>query len=287
MKIVVASGKGGVGKSMVASSLSVLFAKEYRIVACDCDVDAPNLGLWLGVTEYDERKKVTTSEKAFIKSQENAKKCGLDPEICRFGAISIEDGQYRIDSMLCEGCGLCAFLCPTGIEMRFVENGEIRIKKNTKYGFPLIDAQLGPGETGSGKLVEELKKELKRFEYDIVILDSAAGTGCPVISSVRGSDFALIVTEPTPAGISDMKNMLKVIEHFKIPFAVVINKYDLNEKLTEWIEENIGNVVGKIRYDKDVIKAIVNLTPVVAFKSDGASKDITEMFERLRETLHL
>jgi MinD superfamily P-loop ATPase len=204
MKIVVASGKGGVGKTMLTSALALLFSKERKIVACDCDVDAPNLGLWLGITEYDIIEKISTSEKAFINRKKcvNCEKCA---KVCPYGAIEIKNGKIEINHLLCEGCGVCQLVCPKGaIEIKPVKKGEIRIN-TTKYNFPLISGKLYPGESGSGKIVEELKRRAEEFNNEITIFDSAAGIGCPVIASVRGSDFAVLVTEPTPSAFLILK----------------------------------------------------------------------------------
>jgi len=172
MKIVVASGKGGVGKSMLASSLALLFSKNKKVVVCDCDVDAPNLGLWLGITEYDSKEKISTSVKATV-DESKCIKCGKCKEICRFFAVEKND-IFRINPFLCEGCGACEIICPVdAIELNPVKNGEIRIKK-TDHGFSLVCAQLYPGETGSGKIVQELKRDAEKIEQDLMILDAAA-----------------------------------------------------------------------------------------------------------------
>ncbi|MCD6402998.1 MAG: ATP-binding protein [Candidatus Aenigmarchaeota archaeon] len=284
MKIVVASGKGGVGKSMLASSLVVLLSKEREIVACDCDVDAPNLGLWLGVTNYDEVKRISTSEKAFI-IDADACKGKLKPSDCKFGAIEIKEGKLWINPFLCEGCGVCKLLCKDGVELKPVENGEIRITK-TKYGFTLVSAQLYPGEKGSGKVVEELRRHAEKFG-GFILMDAAAGIGCPVIASLRGVDYAIMVTEPTLSGLSDLKRVMSIANHFKVPYSVVINKYDINEGMSKKIEEEFGDkILGKISYDKSVIDAIVNLKPVVETESKVV-EEIKQIFERLKEEIKI
>ena len=278
MKIVVASGKGGVGKSMLASSLALLFSKNKKIVACDCDVDAPNLGLWLGITDYDKSEKISTSEKAKIIDQKI-----LDDKIlkvCKFRAIEKIDGKYVINPFLCEGCGACKIVYPDAIELKPVKNGELRVKK-TKYGFPLVSGQLYPGEAGSGKIVEQLRKKAEKFDHDVMILDAAAGIGCPVIASVRGCDYAVLITEPTPSGFSDLRRILEVVNHFKINYGIVINKWDINPKLSKEIEEWSGKkFLGKISYDKKIIDAIVNLKPPI-FSDSKTVDEINGIFRKL------
>ena len=272
MKIVVVSGKGGVGKSMLASGLAMLFAEKQKVVAVDCDVDAPNLHLWLGEDEkWDKVEKISVSEKPVI-DFEKCTGCGKCVKICAFDALRLAplaqgkpSGKKPIlNSFFCEGCGACEVVCPQkAIKMEPIENAEIRIKKNI-YGFPLISAQLYPGQTGSGKIVDEIKKRAERFAYEIMILDSPAGTGCPVIAALNGSNFAILITEPTPSGFSDLKRVLTVVDHFKIPYGVVINKWDINSEFSQRIEKEFnGRILGKMGYDKQIFQAIANLTPIM------------------------
>ena len=281
MKIVVASGKGGVGKSMLASSLALLFKENRKVVLCDCDVDAPNTGLWLGITEFDSSEKVSTSYKAKI-NQNKCNKCGKCKEVCVFSAIEKND-RYQINPFICEGCGACKIVCPVdAITVKLFNNGEIRTRK-TKYGFSLISAQLYPGETGSGKIVEELRKKAEKNYHDVMILDSAAGIGCPVIASVRGCDYAVLVTEPTPSGFSDLKRIIEIVNYFKIPYGVVINKWDIYPKISKKIEKWAKNrFLGKISYDKKIIDCIVSLEPVI-FSNSKTVNEIKEIFLHVKK----
>ena len=281
MKIVVASGKGGTGKSMFASSLSLLFSESLRVVACDCDVDAPNLGLWLGVTTYDFVEKISTSERAKINS-EKCIGCGKCFENCAFGAVEKVNSRFIINPLLCEGCGVCRLVCPAkAIELTSVMNGEIMVK-NTKWGFPLISGQLQPGEAGSGKIVQELRKRADRINHDVMVLDAAAGIGCPVIASITGCDYAVLVTEPTPSGFSDLMRVLEIVNHFKVPYGIVLNKWDINPEVSRKIEEWSGEqFLGKISYDREVVNSIVNLRPIIVSKSK-VKNEIREVFEKIR-----
>jgi len=280
MRIVVASGKGGTGKSMLASSIAILFSKTERVVACDCDVDAPNLGLWLGITKYDIKERISTSERAYI-NPEKCVECGKCLEACRFGAIE-KAGGFTVNPLLCEGCGVCKLVCPSdAIEISPVMNGEIRVN-NTKLGFPLVSGQLYPGESGSGKIVQELRNRADKFNHDVMILDSAAGIGCPVIASITGCDFALLVTEPTPSSFTDLGRILEVVNHFRIPFGIVLNKWNINPPMSKKIEEWSGKrLLGKIPYDRKVIDSIVNLRPVV-YSDSVVVGEILKIFERLK-----
>lgn len=279
MKIVVASGKGGTGKTMLASSLALLFSRNARVVACDCDVDAPNFGLWLGITEYDSRERTSTSEKAAI-NPEKCIECSKCLEVCRFGAVE-KTGSFAINPLLCEGCGACQLVCPVeAIEIKPASNGEIRVK-HTTWGFPLISGLLYPGESGSGKIVQELRNRADELDHDIMVLDSAAGIGCPVIASITGCDLTVLVTEPTPSGFSDLGRILEVVNHFRIPFGIVVNKWDINPTMSKRIEKWSGErLLGRIPYDREVVNSIVNLRPVIHSDSMVAD-EVLKVFEKL------
>ena len=281
MKIVVASGKGGTGKSMFASSLTLLFSEMLDVVACDCDVDAPNLGLWLGVTTWDHVETISTSEKAKINGNKCVG-CGKCFENCAFGAIEKANSVFTINSLLCEGCGVCQLVCPMkAIDLEPVMNGEIRIKK-TKWGFPLVSGQLKPGETGSGKIVQEIRKRADKISHEVMILDAAAGIGCPVIASITGCDYAVLVAEPTPSGLSDLRRVLEIVNHFNVPYGLIINKWDINPKVSEEIEKwNREQFLGKISYDREVVNSIVNLRPVIVSKSK-VKNEIREIFKKIK-----
>lgn len=285
MKIVIASGKGGVGKSMLTSSLAILFAQNKKVVAVDCDVDAPNLHLWLGESEkWNEIEKISVSERPVI-NQKKCNLCGKCVDICAFGALRLEEDKLVLNKFFCEGCGACEVICPQkAIKMEKIFNAEIRIKDNVQ-GFPLISAQLYPGETGSGKTVDQIKERAEKFEYEIMILDSPAGTGCPVIAAFNGTDFVVLITEPTPSGFSDMKRALTVVNHFKIPYGVVINKWDINfaesSKIEKWAKDKL---LGKISYDKRIFQAIANLNPIM--ETDlKAKKEIKKIYTKLLKIL--
>ncbi len=271
MKLNVLSGKGGVGKSSITASLAVLLSREHRVVAVDCDVDASNLALVLGVREISSKKKLSLSEKARL-APNKCTGCGKCVEACAFGAIKMESGKPVINSALCEGCGSCALACPLdAIELYPIEDATIG-SANTKYGFPVVSAQLEMGEAGSGKVVYEVKKLAAAFPADITIIDSAAGIGCPVVASVQGSDYVIAVTEPTPAALWDLKRALKVVSHFNIPAGIVINKADLNpeqaEAIRRFASKNGLRILAEIPYDKAFVEALVRMEPPVAYKPE-------------------
>ena len=283
--ITILSGKGGVGKSSITASLAVLLSEKEKIVAVDCDVDAPNLSLILGVKKIKNRRQIATNEKAAVNKK--AKNCKNIVDVCTFSAISWNEKKNlpEINKFLCEGCGACKLLCPEGIELKKIKNAVIG-EAETNYKFPLIFGQLKIGESGSGKIVSEIKKLAETKQADLMILDSSAGIGCPVIASLEGSDFVVAITEPTPSALSDLKRALQVVEHFRIPYGIIINKYDLNQNFTKKIERfmqrNKIPLLGKIPYNKKFVEALVNLTPIVVYdkRIKKLFKDILNKIEK-------
>jgi MinD superfamily P-loop ATPase len=281
IKVAVASGKGGVGKSMLSSSLCLYLAPRKRIVAVDGDVDAPNLHLWLGQDEtWDEKKRISVLEKpVFDRIKCNG--CGQCAKICPFGALRMVAGKPDFNRFICEGCGACQAVCPTGaIKMKPIVGAEIRVK-NDAGGFPLVSAQLLPGQTGSGKVVDRVLSTASRFTYQTMVVDAPAGTGCPVIAALKEVDFVILVTEPTLSGLADLKRVLKVVNHFSLPFGIVINKWDLDPNYSRKITSFAGkSFLGRISYDQKIFSALANLEPIMATRLP-AKQEMIAIFTRL------
>ncbi len=285
IKLVIASGKGGVGKSMLTSSLSILFNQHKKIIAVDCDVDAPNLAIWLNeAKKWQTTKKISTSEKAIV----NYKKCigcGSCAQNCQFKAIKMVKNKPQINVFTCEGCGLCKIICPSkAISLHKVKNGEIKTKK-TKYNFYLITGRLYPGETGSGKVIDQVIQEAENYKHELMIIDSSPGTGCPVIASLKEAHQVILVTEPTPAGFNDLKRILKVVNHFAIPYLIIINKWDINKKLSLKIKNWSGkNFIGQISYNPEIFNAISKFKPIM--ETDLKTKnEIISIYKKLNKLL--
>lgn len=270
-QIVVISGKGGTGKSVLTASFASLAKNKVMV---DCDVDAADLHLLLH-PEVKERHEFRSGKTAKL-DKKLCKKCGKCIAVCRFEAIH---DDLAIDPVSCEGCGLCSLICPAGaIAMKENVAGEWFVS-DTKYG-PFIHAKLGIAEENSGKLVSKIRQVAKemaeRERLDYVIIDGPPGIGCPVIASLSGVDCALVVTEPTLSGLHDASRVIEVAEHFKVPARLVVNKYDLNEEMTGEIEKYCGSngvrVIGKIGFDKAIVESMVAGETIVEH-CDGAVKE--------------
>ncbi len=288
MIITIASGKGGVGKSTLAASLAVLLARDFNFQLIDADVDCPDLHILFPGRE-ELRKPVSLTKLAEIDFNK-CDKCMICYEKCPFNAIS---KSLKIDEFLCEGCGYCKHVCPqNAISMKQVRTGEI-VKKRVelvfdgkRIKFPFIYGQLDPGRSNSGKLVDELK----RFKEDtqLTLVDSAAGIGCPVISSLRGSDLVLAVVEPTPAAIDDLSRLLDLSQHFGIETLAVLNKSDISGKgrqmAIDLLTERGVELIGEIPYHRSAFDALAMGKPLVMTDSPLKEK-IISIYDELKRVI--
>ncbi len=270
--LVILSGKGGVGKSSIVASLALIISKYKKVVCADCDVDGSNLSILFSksIEAYEEWENLSTNEIAVI-DQEKCSGCGKCVDNCYFNALEFKNNKLNVKDFSCEGCGVCKLVCPNNaITLEPIDNAKIGFA-NTKYNFKIASAQLFPGSSGSGKVVFEVKNKAKKIEpsADLMIIDSAAGIGCPVIASVTGNDYALIVTEPTAPGYEDMLRAIDIIKQFNINYSIIINKFDINEKYCKLIEDfakkNDITIIEKIAFDKSFVYAMVDQTPLVEY----------------------
>jgi len=280
-QIVVISGKGGTGKTVLSGSLAALANNKIMV---DCDVDAADLHLLLHPT-VKERHEFRSGQTAVI-DKELCKRCGKCISVCRFGAIK---DDFTVERFSCEGCVLCSHICPYGaIHMEENVAGAWFIS-DTSYG-PFIHAKLGIAEENSGKLVAKIRQIAKEIAekhvFGHIIIDGPPGIGCPVIASLSGVDCALIVTEPTLSGLHDAQRVMEVARHFNIPLKVVVNKYDLNPVITEKIENFCHGqsipVVGRIPFDETVVKALVERKIIIEYARSPAGKEIRKIWDELR-----
>ena len=282
-QIVVISGKGGTGKSIIAGSFASLAKNK---VMADCDVDAADLHLLLHPT-IKEIHEFKGGKTAFIDSA-RCTQCGKCQEACRFEAIA----DFKVDPISCEGCGVCFHMCPDkAVEMQDNLSGRWFISE-TRYG-PFVHAKLGIAEDNSGKLVTLVRQNAKRIaeneNRDFVIIDGPPGIGCPVIASLVGVDLALIVTEPTLSGIHDLERVAGVTRHFGTKGLVCINKWDLNlviaQRIEEWCQNSNIELVGKVPFDVSVIEALVRGLPLVEYSDNHVAAEIKNLWNRILRIL--
>jgi len=284
-ELIVISGKGGTGKTSLLGAFASLAENK---VLCDADVDAADLYLILE-PEIKDRQDFQEGHKAVI-DKDRCTECGKCRELCRFHAISPE---FEVNPIDCEGCGVCVYFCPVdAIDFPIKTCGELFIS-DTRVG-PMVHARLGIAEDNSGKLVtlarQQARKLAKEKGLNLILTDGPPGLACPVIASITGADGVLIVTEPTLSGHHDMDRVVELANHFEIPAAVCINKYDLNRDMTETIEEYARDkglpVVGRIPFDPSFTEAMVQKQTIMEYNAScSAAQAVQGIWERLRSTL--
>ncbi len=280
-KILVISGKGGTGKTTITSTLVDLL--QIKAVA-DCDVDAPNLHLISNLNEESLEEDLFEGMKLFKIDKDKCTSCGKCEELCKFSSVIKKDNVYWIDPLLCEGCAVCQYFCPADAISSYTNHvGVTQVFKGEDL---FSTAQLHMGSGNSGKLVSQVKKNLDDniTTQTLQLIDGSPGIGCPVIASLSAIDLAIIVTEPSLSGLSDLKRILKIARIFKTKAAIIINKADLNDeiysKLLDYIEKEKLPFLGKIGYDKNVSR-IINSNKSLATSDTQAAKDIIDISKKL------
>ena len=273
MKIAVASGKGGTGKTLVATNLFyVLSEKGIKATLTDCDAEEPNAKAFFcteTVSESEVRQMVPVID------SETCIFCGKCAEYCSYNAIFIlpERQSIRVIEDLCHGCGACMVACKTGA----ISEKEVSLGKITTYSLAndslIIEGKL---RIGAYTPVPVIKAAIKHSnQNDIVILDSPPGTSCPFIHTVSSSDYILLVTEPTPFGLNDLKLSVEIIRNMRKPFSVIINRAGLGDRgVYNWLESEKIPVVMELPFDRD-IAAIYSRGEIVSASRSDVKKKFT------------
>lgn len=281
-EIVILSGKGGVGKSSLTAALGILFAETYKLVLADTDVDAPNLHLVLGAEPYASIE-IEASEKAFI-DYDQCISCMECLDVCKFSSIIGKDEPIVI-SYSCEGCGACTIACQAeAISIRSVVNGKINLLQSGNSC--VVSGELGIGESSSGRLVDVVKKrarkEAEERQADLIIIDGPPGIGCPVIASLKSANYVILVTEPTPSALHDLKRIVEVVNQFNRPVGIVLNRSDLHDitrkDVLTFVKERGYELLGEIPYDPLLPSALAKgRLAIRAYPDAPSSKAIREL----------
>jgi len=227
MIISVASGKGGTGKTLVATSLALSIKDRDKVQLLDCDVEEPNDHVFLKPT-------ITRSEAVYIPvpkvDEDKCTYCGKCAEVCAYNAIAVSPKHVLIFPELCHGCGACSYLCPekviseVGREIGVVESGN-------SDGVEFVHGRLAIGEAMAPPIIRKVKEQANG--EGTVIIDVSPGTSCPVVEAVKDSDFCLLVTEPTPFGLNDLVLAVETVRELNIPCGVILNRTGVGDRKVE------------------------------------------------------
>ena len=267
MIISVASGKGGTGKTLISTSLAMSAGENAQII--DCDVEEPNAHIFI-------KPEIIKKKDVFIPVPEVHEKkctfCGKCQEICEYKSIAVipekenTSGQVLIFEELCHGCGACSYLCPEGaIKEKQREVGIIEFGNAGDLEF--VGGKMNIGEAMAPPVIREVKKNIDSVKT--VIIDAPPGTTCPTVTSIQNSDYCILVTEPTPFGLNDLMLAVDVLKEIKIPFGVVVNRFDLGDKKTdEYCQKEGIEVLFRIPFSREIAECYSKGIPLVDCKEE-------------------
>ena len=265
MIISIASGKGGTGKTTIAANLALSLEKEVQYL--DCDVEEPNGHLFIK-PKFEHR--ITFGTPIPVVDQSKCDYCGKCGEICEFSAIIVIKNNVLVFPELCHSCAGCWLVCPQGaISTSHREVGIIETGNAGKVEF--IHGRLRIGEAMSPPLIKAVKQNMDNSKT--VIIDAPPGTSCPVIEAVKGSDFVLLVTEPTPFGFNDLKLAVEMIRSIGLPFGVLINRADVgNRDVYNYCRQEHIPVLLEIDNDRKIAEAYSQGIPIVELYPEYVAK---------------
>ena len=250
MKISIASGKGGTGKTTVATNLASLISESENVLLLDLDVEEPNSGLFIGGEELFCR---VVDRMIPEWNHANCTLCGLCQELCNFNSIVRIASEILVFKELCHSCYACSELCPEGaLPMKANRMGVTRASQSGRLVF--VDSKLDIGQEQAVPLISATKEVAKEFpDRDIILIDSPPGTSCPVIEATMDSDLVILVTEPTPFGMNDLMLAVETMKEIGRPYVVVINRYGIGDSRVEEYCINEGiEIIAMIPDDRKV-----------------------------------
>jgi MinD superfamily P-loop ATPase len=248
MILSIASGKGGTGKTTIAVNLALSLG---NVQLLDCDVEEPNLHIFLNPQINEVETVCIPVPKVTENLCDYCRKCA---EFCKFHAIVVIANKIMVFPELCHGCGGCSIVCPKNAineEKRNIGVIKRGVAGNVAGKIEFIYGELNVGEPMPGPVIRKIKKEIHNKKT--AIIDAPPGTSCPAIASIYGSNYCILVTEPTPFGLHDLKLMIEVLKRIEIPFGVVVNRAGIGDrKVYEYCEEEGIPILLEIPYSRRI-----------------------------------
>jgi len=277
MRVAVASGKGGTGKTTIAVNLALALSTEARVQLLDCDVEEPNAHIFL-----DPQIESTRSVDKLLPRIDEARctRCGACVEACEFHALARFGETMLVYDALCHGCGRCGLVCPADAISEVPHQLGV-IETGTARGFPFAHGRLNVGEAMATPIIHALKDEILDARW--TILDAPPGTGCPTIGTLHDVDAALLVTEPTPFGLHDLRAAVSVARTLELPIGVVINRDGIGDGAVDAFCRSEGlPVLLRIPFDRAIAAAYAHGATVIETMPTWRGRFL-ELAERLEE----
>lgn len=261
MIIAVASGKGGTGKTTVSTSLALALSADNPVLFLDCDVEAPNAHLLL-------RPALSKHSNATIPLPHidfsRCNQCGVCAEVCQYHAIVVVGDQVIVFPELCHGCGSCTLNCPTNAITEVPHTLGVLESGFTPEGIRFARGILNIGQPLAVPVIRQLKQAFPPKAGETVIIDAQPGTSCPVVESIRAADYVILVTEPTPFGLHDLRLAYELTGELKLPVGVIINRDGIGDNQVEvFCAENRIPVLMRIPMDRQIAAGIAQGIPLV------------------------
>jgi len=266
----VASGKGGTGKTTIAVNLALYLSKSYNVALFDLDVEEPNDNHFL---HFDLKDYKDITIKRPTVDEVTCTHCELCADLCEFNALAVLPNQVMVFEELCHGCGLCTLACPQHAisehshKLGTIKKSDELMNNNSddaKYNLTLFEGELKVGEALATPIIHELKKLAFSEKYDHIILDLPPGSACPVIEALTGTDFSVLVTEPTPAGEHDLRIAVEVVKQLELPFGIVNNRSNVgDDRIKRYTNDNNYRLLLELPHSNEIINLYSRGLPLI------------------------
>lgn len=279
MKIAVLSGKGGTGKTTVSVNFAKVLSTRFKVQLLDSDVEEPNAHLFFDV-QFTQEESVQIMLPVI--DQDKCIHCGKCAEVCQFGAIMSFPSRVTVFEKLCHGCGACSIACPSeAIFEKPKELGVVKIgtiDEHFSFGMGILNI----GELSGVRIIRQLKKHTDE-SAQVVLIDSSPGTSCPVVESLRGTDFAVLVTEPTTFGLHDLKLAVELVQSMGIPAGIIVNRETQKSTLIDdYSRESKVPIILRIPFDRQ-IAVLYSMGKLFVDSSRKWEKKFLDMYETIKE----